>query len=880
MSCENLLNSLIKSISQPVWLKDTHQSYIACNSAFEQLIGLQEINILGKTDHDLADVWRAELVGDELTGTAFDAKVVEKTVMAAGQRINLQIRKTPFFDQQGQLIGVFGMVNDVTEFNRQQGLLKASNTTLEKIITGQPLAQILTGIVLHIEAQSPEMRCSILLLTEDGQYLQHGAAPSLPDAFNKAIDGAAIGLARGSCGTAAYTGQPVFVDDISSHPFWQDFVELAMTHNLGACWSTPILSGQGSVLGTFAVYYQTPRTATQVDRELIANATYLAAVAIERHQNLTKLQQQLEELKRWQDAMLEREVRTLDYKKEINDLLKQLGQSPRYAEALDKEDSPQSQQFSDLYEAGQPLKEDQLRQVFLSVIEDQKAIEEQLKKTNENLELAEAFAKLGSWNLKAGATSGAWSKQMFRHFNLDPTADAPSVSEFLQMIHPDDQHIVAAAIQQMTVGHLPKNAIYRRHPNLGELRYFSSTWKFLSKDRDQPQQFAGTVLDITESQLTEQALIESELRFRNLANNGHALIWTARVDKKCDYFNKTWLEFTGRSLQQEWGHGWTEGVHPDDYSRCFEIYEHAFDLREQFSMIYRLRRFDGEYRWIIDDGVPQYNQAGQFIGYLGYCLDITERIQAENALQELNATLEQRVHSRTAELVQANQELESFSYSVSHDLRAPLRAITGFAQILVRRHRQHLNAEGQHYLDNVVLAGERMGKLIDDLLLYSRTGRVAINNSKVNFAALLAHISMTFAKRIEKIGAAIMIMQPLAEPMGDVTLLSQIMSNLIENALTYHSTTQTPCIRIYSSQEHDKIVIRVCDNGIGIAAEYQDKVFQVFQRLHTDEEYPGTGIGLAIVSKAARLMGGAISVESMLGQGCTFTLILPAPGGE
>jgi PAS domain S-box-containing protein len=156
----------------------------------------------------------------------------------------------------------------------------------------------------------------------------------------------------------------------------------------------------------------------------------------------------------------------------------------------------------------------------------------------------------------------------------------------------------------------------------------------LQEGEKKPIQVYTTFEDITERKLADDALKESELRYRNLANSGQALIWTATPDKKCDYFNQVWLDFTGRTKEQELGDGWVEGIHPEDLDRCLSIYTNSFDLRKSFSMDYRLRHHDGSYRWLQDDGKPRYNSHGEFIGYIGHCLDITERKQAVEKLDE------------------------------------------------------------------------------------------------------------------------------------------------------------------------------------------------------------------------------------------------------
>ncbi|MBT3313395.1 MAG: PAS domain S-box protein [Anaerolineae bacterium] len=244
-------------------------------------------------------------------------------------------------------------------------------------------------------------------------------------------------------------------------------------------------------------------------------------------------------------------------------------------------------------------------------------------------------------------------------------------------------------------------------------------------------------------------------------------------------------------------------------------------------------------------------------------------------IQGQTAELEQRVKERTRELSTANKELESFTYSVSHDLRAPLRAISGFAEIIKVRHKLSLNEEGQHYFDNIVDASKRMGRLIDDLLSYSRLGRTSVQQNPVPLAGVLADIIKDMQDYLDELHGTITIPEGLPIVMGNRTILSQIFTNLLENAITYRKTDTPPQVEITHQIEGEQVIIKVCDNGIGIPAEHQEKIFAIFQRLHRDEEYPGTGIGLATVKKSVELLAGVVWVESKVEEGSRFFVKLP-----
>ena len=256
--------------------------------------------------------------------------------------------------------------------------------------------------------------------------------------------------------------------------------------------------------------------------------------------------------------------------------------------------------------------------------------------------------------------------------------------------------------------------------------------------------------------------------------------------------------------------------------------------------------------------------------------EVAERERAEQQVRRLNEELEARVSERTAQLSAANRELQAFAYSVSHDLRAPLRVVAGYAARLMEIRRNGSEDEERHCLERIVGNTERMSALIEALLTYARAGHPAVRAEPVALEPLVRQLTDTLAARIAAAGASVELRSPLAAPLGDATLVGQILTNLLDNALTYRRPQVSPQIRVSATLEGSMVLLQVADNGIGIAPAYQNRVFEVFERLHGADEYPGNGIGLAIVAKAARLMGGEVAVESAPGEGSTFSVRLPA----
>jgi len=213
---------------------------------------------------------------------------------------------------------------------------------------------------------------------------------------------------------------------------------------------------------------------------------------------------------------------------------------------------------------------------------------------------------------------------------------------------------------------------------------------------------------------------------------------------------------------------------------------------------------------------------------------------------------------------------------VSHDLRSPLRAITGFAELLVKHESDRLTQKGLHYLDNIEQSGRRMGMLIEELLAYSRMGRSHVQTEPVVLGPILANLRTTLAARIASQRGTLAIAEAMAIPLGDPILIEAILLNLLDNAFTYRRPDADPIVVVSAVSNGAVVTLTVADNGIGIADDHLERIFDPFVRLHADDEYPGSGIGLATVRKAAQMMGSDVRVESAIGVGSTFSVELTA----
>jgi PAS domain S-box-containing protein len=368
-------------------------------------------------------------------------------------------------------------------------------------------------------------------------------------------------------------------------------------------------------------------------------------------------------------------------------------------------------------------------------------------------------------------------------------------------------------------------------------------------------------------------------RFRIMADCSPVMLWMAGTDARCYFFNQPWLHFTGRSLEEEFGYGWCEGVHPEDFQVCVDTYMEAFHQRREFSMEYRLLRADGVYRWILDNGKPYWNAGGSFAGFIGSCIDITNLREAGQLAIE-RARLEARVMERervAATLAAANKELEAFAYTVSHDLRAPLRAIDGFVRILSDEPGLALSQEARECFGMIRENVQQMGKLIEDLLRFSKSSRQPLRRQKIEPGVIAQRVKEKLRTHWQDRSIEFVIRDvPSCE--ADPDLFAQVLFNLLDNAIKF--TRRQPAARIeFGSvpQNMGDPTYFIADNGAGFDMKQADKLFGVFQRLHSDEDFEGTGAGLAIAQRIILRHGGRIWVDAAPNLGATFYFTIPEP---
>lgn len=500
-------------------------------------------------------------------------------------------------------------------------------------------------------------------------------------------------------------------------------------------------------------------------------------------------------------------------------------------------------------------------------ISERKRTGRALQESEERLRLATQTGKIGIWDWNIVGNRVSWTGSLYGIHGVTTDQFDGSLESFAKLIHPADLARVQACINRALESDAPYELEFRALRPDGEIIWLFTNAVVMREPAGRPVRMLGATVDITQMKVVEGALRASEERFQKLARHAPVGIFETDANGRCEFVNETWLRLAGMTAEQAEGLGWIQALHPSDRERIACEWDDAVQRRKPFQSEYRFQRPDGSVVWLSGHARAMRDEQGRTLGYIGTIADITERKAAEREL-------EQRVAERTASLREAVAQMEEFSYSVSHDLRAPLRAIKGYAEALDADYRQGLDKQGREFLDRIIRNGTRMERLIVDILTYSRLSRRDIQLQAVSLDKLVSELVQQFPV-LKGPHPEITICSPLGSVMAHEPSLSQAISNVLSNAAKFVAPGVQPRIRVFSETRGMQVRLWVEDNGIGIKAEQQGRLFGMFERIHPESKYEGTGIGLAIVRKAMERMGGTVGFESDGTNGTQFWIQLP-----
>ncbi len=432
-------------------------------------------------------------------------------------------------------------------------------------------------------------------------------------------------------------------------------------------------------------------------------------------------------------------------------------------------------------------------------------------------------------------------------------------------VHPDDIDRVMVAVKNHLDKNEPYDIEYRIRKKDGTYNYWWVRGTAVRDEQGKPYRWVGAASDITAQRQASQYA-------RSLIEVSLDPLVTISPEGKITDVNEATAKVTGVPREKLIGTDFSNYFTEPGKAR--EGYQLVFSKGTVTDYPLTIRHNDGKLTDVLYNASVYKDVAGNVLGVFAAARDITDRKQAEKEIHLLNESLEQRVQERTAELEASNKELESFSYSVSHDLRAPLRAIDGFSGVLFEEYEDKFDGEGKRVLHIIRDNTRKMGQLIDDLLAFSRLGRQAVTLSDIDMHKLAETVFATL-KALAPEQNLRLNLTSLLPVKGDLAMLRQVFTNLLSNAIKFTRPKEVGIIEVGSASEGNQNAYFVKDNGVGFDMRYVGKLFGVFQRLHSSKEFEGTGVGLAIVQRIIHRHGGRVWAEGKVGEGACFYFTLP-----
>jgi PAS domain S-box-containing protein len=508
---------------------------------------------------------------------------------------------------------------------------------------------------------------------------------------------------------------------------------------------------------------------------------------------------------------------------------------------------------------------------LLQNIDWQKKNEEELKNHQKIINLAIEAGEIGvfTWDINEGKLE--WNKYMHEHFGVPLHSFGGTIQEFLDRVHPEDVAKVEDSITKDFDNKSRYHIDYRIVLDDGTIHFIEATGILSRNTAGKAVEMTGICLNVTEKKEFENILREKEERFRLALEYSPTGMALQSRDGKWLKVNKALCDIIGFTEEELFESNSQAITHPDDLERdAINIDKLLKGELESYNLEKRYIHKNGDVVWIEISKSLVRNESGMPLYFISQMQDITRRKLAEMEIKRMNKILE----AHTEKLEHANRELESFTYSVSHDLRAPLRSINGYAQVLKEDYASSLDNEGNNVIDIVIRNAQRMGQLIDDLLEFSRIGRKEVAKGVVNMPDLVESIANEMVEQ-EKDRVIDLKILPLEKVKADLQMIRQVWINLISNAIKYTRNTEVATIEIGCKNHEDQVCYYIRDNGVGFNMNYVNKLFEVFQRLHRNDEFEGTGVGLALARRIVNRHGGKIWVEAKENAGAAFYFTIP-----
>ena len=468
--------------------------------------------------------------------------------------------------------------------------------------------------------------------------------------------------------------------------------------------------------------------------------------------------------------------------------------------------------------------------------------ETELKLSNDRLHQAVEAGKCVGWDWDVKTGCDRWFGDLRTMFGIQSDTYYGDVEEFRHRIYPEDQALVWEAVADARQKREPFTAEFRVLHLDGTVRWVTEGGQFYYSANGDAVRMLGMAVDITERKQAEQALREGEERFRLVANTAPVLIWMSGTDKLCNYVNQRWLEFTGRPLEDELGNGWAEGVHPEDLKGCMDTYTQAFDRREYFQMEYRLRRHDGQYRWLSAIGVPRFNPDHSFAGYIGSCTDVTEHKLAEESLADMGR-----------KLIEAHEEERTW---IARELHDDVNQRMALLAVELDRWNQQLPPSAVELHDHIHHAIQRLSNIATDIQALSHR----LHSSKLEYLGLVA-AAKSFCRELSEQHQAEIDFRDMAMPRSvpkEISLcLFRVLQEALQNAMKYSGVRH---IKVELRGTEGEIQLTVSDLGIGF--DPQDAIHR-------------RGLGLISMRERMQLVRGEISIKSQPGSGTTIHARVP-----